>query len=243
MSPDSFQVMKQTTMQLNQYLKLAQLQLYSDVLDKSVAGYIHEFHGIASKDIPIDNEAILYSYEVPKVSPKGSCSILNTPDSEYYDLTEILGGRNQNTTRKLAILNTLVTQTALAMSVDWLGIYQCRIKHDGSEVLVKLAYRGALSRAEFPLTEEFSAQSNNSTVGMNGVARIINNIPEYIKEGGPYYNCDPRVKAEACLPLFARSSSRIVGIVDAEAWQTDFFSNKTFAPLLALCIVVPEFLI
>jgi putative methionine-R-sulfoxide reductase with GAF domain len=78
---------------------------------------------------------------------------------------------------------------------------------------------------------------------MDGVARIINDIPEYIKAGGPYYNCDSRVKAEACLPLFARSPSRIVGIVDAEAWQTDFFSNKTFAPLLALCIVVPEFLI
>lgn len=231
------------TMQLKQYLKLAQLQLYSDVFDKSVTNYIHEFHGVASKDIPIDNETTLYSYEIPKISLDGSCSIFNTPDSEYYDLAEILGGRNQNTTHKLAILNKLVTQTAIAMSVDWLGVYQRRTKHDGSDVLVKLAYWGALSRAEFPLTEEFAAQSNNSTVGMNGVARIINDIPEYIKAGGPYYNCDSRVKAEACLPLFARSPSRIVGIVDAEAWQTDFFSNKIFAPLLALCIVVPEFLI
>lgn len=231
------------TMQLKQYLKLAQIELDSDVLDQSVTNYIHEFHGIASKDIPIGKEAILYSYEVPKIIPNGSCSIFNTPDTEYYDLTEILGGRNQNTTRKLAILNKLVTQTAIAMSVDWLGIYQRRTKYDGSDLLVKLAYRGALSRAEFPLTEEFAAQSNNSTVGMNGVARIINDITEYIKVGEPYYNCDPRVKAEACLPLFARSSNRIEGIVDAESWQTDFFSNQTIAPLLALCIVVPEFLI
>ncbi|MEE8553428.1 MAG: hypothetical protein V3S72_09020, partial [Desulfobacterales bacterium] len=69
-------------MQLKQYLKLAQLQLYSDVFDKSVTNYIYEFHGVASKDIPIGNEATLYSYEIPKISLDGSCSIFNTPDSE-----------------------------------------------------------------------------------------------------------------------------------------------------------------
>jgi putative methionine-R-sulfoxide reductase with GAF domain len=229
-------------MQLKQYLQLAQLKLDSDVLDKPVTDYIHEFRAIARKDISISNEAILYSYEIPKLSPDGSCSIFNTPDTEYYDLTEIIGGRDQNTTHKLAILNALVNQTAKAMSVDWLGIYQRRTKNDGSDVLVKLAYWGALSRAEFPLTEEFAAQSNNSTVGMNGVGRIINNIPEYIKSGDPYYNCDSRVKAEACLPLFYRKQGRIAGIIDAEAWRTEFFFNETLAPLLALCIVVPEFL-
>ena len=67
-------------MQLKQYLKLAQLQLYSDVFDKSVTNYIHEFHEVASKDIPIGNEAKLYSYEIPKLSLDGSCSILDTPD-------------------------------------------------------------------------------------------------------------------------------------------------------------------
>ncbi|MFC1814234.1 GAF domain-containing protein [Thermodesulfobacteriota bacterium] len=154
-----------------------------------------------------------------------------------------MGGRNPDTTNQLARLNALVTRIAEAMSVDWLGIYQRRTKKDGSDVLVKLAYHGAKSRAEFPLNEAFAAQSNNSTVGLTGEGRIINNIPEYINSGGPYYNCDPRVKAEACLPLFSRGPKAVVGIVDAEAWHTDFFSTKTLAPLLALCIVLPEFLI
>jgi len=43
--------------------------------------------------------------------------------------------------------------------------------------------------------------------------------------------------------LFGRKTSHIAGIIDAEAWQGDFFSNQTLAPLLALCMVVPAFLV
>ena len=68
--------------ELKQYLQLAQLLLDSDVLDMPVTDYIHEFRAIARKDISLSNEAILYSYEIPKLSPDGSCSIFNTPDTE-----------------------------------------------------------------------------------------------------------------------------------------------------------------
>jgi len=230
-------------MPLKQYIELARLDLDMDELAVPVANFIKKYRKIASGNIPPKNEASLYSYEVPGLGPDGSCAIPDASDPEYYDLSEILGGRNSDTTDKLARLNAVVTLTAEAMSVDWLGIYQRRTKHDSSDVLVKLAYHGAKSRAEFPLNEAFAAQSNNSTVGLTGEGRIINNIPEYINSGGPYYNCDPRVKAEACLPLFSRGPKAVVGIVDAEAWHIDFFSTKTLAPLLALCIVVPEFLI
>lgn len=230
-------------MELDKYLQLAQLHLDSNVLAKSVADYMDEFRLVADGDIPSGNEDMLYSYKVPRLSPDGSCAISDTADPESYDLSKILGGRSPDTTPRLAILNELVNHAAGAMSVDWLGIYQRLTKNDGSDVLVKLAYYGAMSRAEFPLNEEFAAQSNNSTVGMTGAARIINDIPEYIKSNGPYYSCDRRVKAEACLPLFAPNSITIVGIIDAEAWRTDFFTNKTLALLLALCIVTPDFLI
>ena len=69
-------------------------------------------------------------------------------------------------------------------------------------MLVKLSYFGAPSRAEFPLTDEFAAISNNSTVGLSGKARIINDVPAYLTKGGEYYTCDPKVLAEACIPLF-----------------------------------------
>jgi putative methionine-R-sulfoxide reductase with GAF domain len=230
-------------MPLKQYIQLAQLDLDMDELAVPVADFIKKYRKIAAENIPPKNEASLYSYEVPGLSPDGSCAMPDASDPEYYDVSEILGGRNPNTTDQLARLNALITLTAEAMSVDWLGIYQRRTKQDGSDVLVKLAYHGAKSRAEFPLNEAFAARSNNSSVGLTGEGRIINNIPEYINSGGPYYNCDPRVKAEACLPLFSRGPKAVAGIVDAEAWHTDFFSTKTLAPLLALCIVAPEFLI
>lgn len=230
-------------MQLKQYMQLAQLDFDMGELAVPVADFTNKYRKVAAENTFPKNGASLYSYEVPGLGPDGSCAIPDAADSEHYDLSEILGGRNPETTNRLAGLNTLVTLTAEAMSVDWLGIYQRRTKQDGSEVLVKLAYHGAKSRAEFPLNEAFAAQSNNSTVGLTGVGRIINNIPEYIHSGGPYYNCDPRVKAEACLPLFSWSTKAVVGIIDAEAWHTDFFSSKTLAPLLALCIVTPEFLI
>ncbi|UCD32434.1 MAG: hypothetical protein JSV38_00580 [Desulfobacterales bacterium] len=187
-------------MQLKHYLTSARLNLDIDMLHQPVTNYIQTLHAAVAKTNSANDEARLYVYKVPKVSPDGSCSISNMPDFEHYDLADILGGRNPITTDKLAILNALVNLTAGAMSVDWLGIYQKRAKPDGSHVLVKLAYRGAVSRAEFSLTPAFATQSNNSMVGMNGEAKIINDIPKYIASDGPYYNCDSRVKAEACMP-------------------------------------------
>ena len=229
--------------QLETYVQLAQLDLDGDRLNQPVTAHIQAFLAAAHENIQTKREDRLYCYEVPKITSNGACSILSTPDPETYDLTDIIGGRSQRTTRKLGILNTMVDSAVVAMSVDWLGIYQSRTKEDSSRVLVKLAYWGAMSRAEFPLTEEFAAQSNNSTVGISGTAKIINDIPQYVESGGPYYNCDSRVKAEACMPLFSRETGHIVGIIDAEAWRTGFFSDQTLAPLLALCMVVPEFLI
>ena len=230
-------------MELKKYLQHARLQLDYNALAKPVAHFANKLRAAAVKDSPAGDDETFYSYQAPDLSADGSCSIADTSDPQYYDLTEILGGRSQRSTQRLAALNALVTKTAKTISVDWLGIYQRRTKPDGTEVLVKLAYWGAISRAEFPLNKEFAARSNNSTVGMSGIGRIINNIAKYIDAGGPYYNCDLRVKAEACLPLLTFSPSHIVGIIDAEAWHTDFFSSATLAPLLALCLVAPEFLI
>ena len=123
----------------------------------------------------------------------------------------------------------------------WFGIYQARQNPAGEAVLVKLSYFGAPSRAEFPLTAEFAAISNNSTVGLSGKARVINSVASYLQQGGEYYTCDPKVQAEACLPLYAQSG-RILGIVDAEDFQPEVFNPQALALLVAVCLTIPDYL-
>ncbi len=103
---------------------------------------------------------------------------------------------------------------------------------------MKLSYFGAPSRAEFPLTAEFAAISNNVTVGLSGKARIINDVPAYLATGGEYYTCDPKVLAEACIPLFD-GSGQVTGIIDSEAFAKDFFNGRELALLIATALVVP----
>ena len=49
-------------------------------------------------------------------------------------------------------------------------------------------------------------------------------------------------KAEACLPLF-NAQQQCIGIVDGEAFNTDFFDKATLALLIACCIKIPHFLV
>jgi putative methionine-R-sulfoxide reductase with GAF domain len=142
----------------------------------------------------------------------------------------------------LAVLKDLLNHVAQVTGVNWLGMYQARTKADGEQVLVKLAYQGALSLPEFPLTPGWATRSNNSAVGLSGTARVINDVRAYVRAGGSYYTCDPKVLAEACLPLFTSGSREVIGIIDAEAWRKDFFTDDTLAPLLALCVLAPEWL-
>ena len=111
----------------------------------------------------------------------------------------------------------------------------------GEPVLVKLAYYGAASRAEFPLSSEFAKISNNSTVGLTGKAKVINDVAAYLGTGGEYYTCDPKVQAEACLPLY-NQSGKIIGIVDAEDFNKNVFTADAMALLVAVCLTVPAYL-
>src|SRR6202008_281064 len=98
----------------------------------------------------------LYTYPVPMLTEDGTCSIVNEMAPAPYDLTAILGGRSDQTTRRLALLERLVECAQETTGADWVGIYQRRTNAAGIPVLVKLAYVGRPSRAEFPLTAEFA---------------------------------------------------------------------------------------
>jgi len=183
--------------------------------------------------------AKLYEFKVPKVGPDGTCATFDELEEKAYDLTGVLNGRNFVSTTRLMTLDALVEHCQHALGVGWLGIYQARETERGA-ALVKLAYRGAPSRAEFPLTPEFAAKSNNSTVAMTGEAKVINDLPAYLASGGAYSECDPKVKAEVCLPILTDAGA--VGVVDAEHSVAQWFTTERLALLVALAIELPKLL-
>lgn len=190
----------------------------------------------------IQNEDALYRYPVPMLSEDGSCSLIEELAPQPYDLSAILGGRSPDSTRKLRMLHQLVERAAMVTGSDWLGIYQKRTNREGQSVLVKLAYRGRPSRAEFPLTEAFARGSTNSSVGLTGTAKVIHDVSAYVQQGGGFYVCDDAIQSEACLPLLSAAGDQVLGILDAEASPKNFYSVERLTVLSAACLLAPSLL-
>jgi putative methionine-R-sulfoxide reductase with GAF domain len=185
--------------------------------------------------------ASLYSYRVPMLTEDGTCSIVDRLAPVAYDLAEILGGRSEQTTRRLALLERLVERAQETTGADWVGIYQRRTNTAGVPVLAKLAYVGRPSRAEFPLTPQFAQMSTNSTVGLTGRATVIDDVGKHVESGGGFYVCDDGIQSEACVPILDEARS-VIGIVDVEAKPKGFFGAERLAVIAALAIVAPAVL-
>jgi len=190
-------------------------------------------HRDALRALTPDPAAVQWQYRVPELGEGGSCSLFGQLAAAPYDLAATLGGATPANQQLLAGVTALVAYYRAHSASHWFGVYQARTLADGSRALVKLAYFGAESRAEFPLTPEFAQISNNSAVGLSGRGRVINDVARYVADGGEYYTCDPKVQAEACLPLFG-SAGQVVGIIDSEAFAQGFFSGPELALLLAV---------
>jgi L-methionine (R)-S-oxide reductase len=186
--------------------------------------------------VEVGDESSLYTYTVPMLTEDGSCSIVDQLAPVPYDLAAILGGRSEQTTRRLALLERLVERVQETTGADWVGIYQRRTNAQGLEVLVKVAYVGRASRAEFPLTHEFAQRSTNSTVGLTGRATVIDDVSKHVEAGGGFYVCDDGVQSEACLPILDGARG-VAGIVDVEAKPKAFFGSERLAVVAALAIV------
>ena len=119
-----------------------------------------------------------------------------------------------------------------------MGIYK-KLNTKSGPALVKLAYRGSPSRAEFPLTKKFAEHSNNSTVGLSGKAVLVDNVEKYIEEGKPYYECDNKVQSELCVPIFSEKR-KIIGIIDLESFQKNFFENKKIIQTALACVLLSD---
>lgn len=217
-------------MRADQYLALSGLSLaYPENADQQAEGM-----AALKATLPdaVDN---LYRFQVPELGEGGACSLFGEMAEEPYDLSLILGGESTENSQLLADMKAAVDQIASSTDTDWLGIYARRTNPEGEEVLVKLAYMGAASRAEFPLNAEFAALSNNSTVGLSGKGRLIQSVNDYREQGGEYYTCDPKVQAELCIPLFS-DTGEVIGILDAEAFSEQFFNETRLSTFIALAL-------
>lgn len=211
---------------------LAQVEGHAEEVALAIADFLEAME----EKVAIDDPASLYAYPVPMLTQDGACSVPGELAPVPYDLSGILGGRSEVATRRLALLERLVERAQETTGSDWIGIYQRRVTPAGQAVLVKLAYVGEPSRAEFPLTPEFAGGSSNSTVGLTGRALVIDDVKKHVAAGGGFYVCDAEVQSEACLPLLDEAQA-VVGIVDAEAKPRAFYSPVRLATLSALAIV------
>ncbi|MEW5741346.1 MAG: GAF domain-containing protein [Myxococcota bacterium] len=178
----------------------------------------------------------LYLIQVPRLSADGSCSLHGELDPTPYDLGKVLGGRTTRTSMCLLILDELLEHVANRTGLEWLGVYQAR-DVGGGQALVKVAYSGKPSRAEFPLTDDFAKLSNNVAVALSGKARVIQDVKAHVGAGGAYYECDKDMQSEACLPLLDAKGA-VVGILDAESAQKNGFTGERLAMLAVLATEV-----
>jgi L-methionine (R)-S-oxide reductase len=232
--------MSDITTRIQTYLVRADLDRYL-IETPVIAKHIHGLMAALGEAPEFISEDTLYTYPVPMLTENGACSIIDELAPTPYDLTVLLGGRNEAVTRKLKLLNQLVLHATQLSGADWLGVYQARTNQLAQRMLVKLAYRGRPSRAEFPITAEFAEGSTNSTVALEGSARVIDDVATYKAEGGGFYVCDEAVQSEACVPLFDEAGV-IIGIIDAEATPVNFFNAERIAVVIATALVAPALL-
>ena len=192
----------------------------------------------------------LRAYRVPAVV-EGACSSPDRLQEAPFELLKALAscgcaaGGEEATLHRLAVLRHVCERLAEVCEAQWAGVY-LRVRLPGSDVeaLLKLAYIGAPSRALFPLTEEFAAHSNNSTVGLSGDAVVISDV-QAMPADSPYYQCDGKVRSELCAPITCPNTGRVLGIVDVEAFEPGTFTPERVTAVLHCCahlsLLLPSF--
>ncbi|WP_372766018.1 GAF domain-containing protein [Pseudoalteromonas sp.] len=201
---------------------------------------VADFRQQLDAEIQQSNEQqIVWQYLIPELGEGGSCSLFGQLQDTPFELTQYIAASSSNT-RALAALASIISFVEKQNIINWFGIYQSR-QIEGKAQLLKLSYFGNPSRPLFPVDENYARISNNAFVALHGKGRVINNVEQYVANGGEYYTCDPAVKSEVCLPYFSESGE-VLGIIDAEAFENDVFNQDALALLQAICEVVPNYL-
>jgi len=222
------------TPRIRQFLQSAGLESLVG-REREVEAAVHDLVEAMGDTASIGPEGALYAYPVPLLSEDGTCSIVDEMAPMPYSLAASLGGRTEQTTRRLGLLKRLVLRVQYTTGAEWVGVYQKRVGVDGFPMLVKVSYVGRPSRAEFPLTRAFAERSTNSAVGLTGRATVIDDVSRHVEAGGGFYVCDDGIQSEACVPIVFEGA--VAGIVDAEAKARSFFGAQRLAVVAALAIV------
>lgn len=217
------------------YLRAVGLPTFADVPSDSAKRGTNHVARPPHATVTTETVEERYVYPVPELGPDGTCGVGLADDP--YNLAPICGLeydperlRDHPNTARLVALQDTVEALAEETNADWLGVYRRATNPDGQEVLVKEAYVGEPSRAEFPLTESFAERSNNATVGLTGEAVLVEDVADY---DGPYYECDDSVRSEFCCPILAGDD--VIGIIDAEAHEPDFFTEERVLTIAGTC--------
>jgi putative methionine-R-sulfoxide reductase with GAF domain len=215
--------------EITEYLKAVELKIEPAEIPYDPLGFVKN----------TSTSEVKFLYPVPKLTKDGTCSSGDELEEEPYDLlkTARLNGIDEKYFRGLVRdLDRVVESLSKETGADWTGIYKS-LRTPGGPALVKLAYRGRPSRAEFPLSESFARHSNNSRVGLSGKAVVVQDVERYTEAGGSYYECDARVRSEICLPVFSESGL-VVGIVDLESFEPGFFTPDKIILAAAFCVAL-----
>ena len=194
--------------------------------------------------VSVEDVDAIRAYKIPRVTEDGTCSMPNDLEPEPFQLLQVVYGIPSSVSsselvanpvvKRLATLKKVVATIAEVTHCEWVGVYRVIDAPDGSgRVLVKEAYVGAPSRPFFPLTQEFAKHSNNSTVAMTSQTVIIQDVSK-MNPDEPYYTCDGKVQSELCAPIID-ASGVCIGIIDAEAWRPNHFTEGCTSTILDVC--------
>ena len=213
--------------------RLDRVAIASRVCDHQKLINVKRIAGAAHASMYRNDEA-LRRWKYPKIVAGGACA--RGMAEEPFDALEAAsratpGAGEAAVMARLRALKAVCATVAEKVGAQWVGVYQIvppsadavRFGGDASAPnLLKLAYIGAPSRPYFPLTSEFAASSNNSTVAMTGRAVVYHDVLA-LPTDAPYYTCDAQVRSEACVPIYRGDSDEVIGIMDAEAFAPDVF--------------------
>ncbi|HLX22866.1 MAG TPA: hypothetical protein VKR38_05920, partial [Usitatibacter sp.] len=108
------------------YLRIAGLESLMGRVADVERGVLDLVEAMGEK-VAVGDPASLYTYSVPMLTEDGTCSIVDQLAPVPYDLTAILGGRSEQTTRRLSLLERLVERAQETTGAEWIGIYQRRV--------------------------------------------------------------------------------------------------------------------
>ena len=214
---------------------------------------VEKISAAAAADDSSDAAVSSWRYPKPPANP-GACSreMAAAPfDAVKAAQDAVPGADATSTLRRLRSLRAICAYVAERTSAQWCGVYQT-VPKSGADLsayggssdapnLLKLAYVGSPSRPYFPLTAAFAEGSNNSTVGMSGVAVVYHDVLA-LPSDSPYYTCDAQVRSEACVPIFAPDGGdEVIGIMDCEGFAPDLFrSAHGLGVVLEACAQLSE---